>query len=393
MAEIIYMPRLSDTMKEGTIVKWYKQVGEQVLSGEILAEIETDKAIQEFESEVNATILYLGVKEGEKAKINDMLCILGHKNENIDSLITNKHTNINIQLHHNHRKRRHIKDNKLFISPVAKQMALEERINLKDIKDIKGSGPQNRLVKKDILTLINNQAQASSKISITDNIIIKPLSKIRQIISDRLSKSHNMSPHYYLFIEVTADNLIKFKQYINKIYKSNISFNDLIVKATALSLKTNQELNTSLNKDNIIYHQDINIGIAVSLPEGLIVPVIHSVDNKSLRQISKEIKDQVAQYITKPHATKYVVGSTFTISNLGMFGIDCFTSIINPPNASILSVGSIQRQAIIDNNKIKIGHTIKLTLACDHRLIDGSVGSAFLLTLKEYLLEPLKILC
>ncbi|MGX6961025.1 MAG: dihydrolipoamide acetyltransferase family protein [Candidatus Karelsulcia muelleri] len=255
-------------------------------------------------------------------------------------------------------------------------MALEESIKLKSIK---GSGPQNRIVKKDILKILKNKE--------------KKISNRRKIISDRLSKSKNISPHYYLFIEVTADNLIKFKKYINKIYNSKISFNDLIVKATALSLKKNQEINSSLKKERIIYHKDINIGIAVSLPEGLIVPVINSVDKKSLIKISQEIKEKVEKSIKKKNSPNELVGSTFTISNLGMFGIDCFTSIINQPNSSILSVGSIQRKPIIDKNKIKIGNTIKFTLACDHRIIDGSVGSAFLLTLKEYLLEPIKILC
>ncbi|MGX7590516.1 dihydrolipoamide acetyltransferase family protein [Candidatus Karelsulcia muelleri] len=386
MAEIIYMPRLSDTMKEGTIVKWYKKVGEKVCSGEILAEIETDKAIQEFESEFNATILYIGVNEGETAKINDLLCILGNNNENIEYLINKKYKRTNKSKPETcydkkivNKDLNHIKAKQLLISPLAKQIALEERIQLKDLKV---SVHKKRIVKKDILQLINNK----------DNQI-KPISNLRKIIIDRLSKSKKISPHYYLFIEVPADNLIKFKKYINKIYNSKISFNDLIVKATALSLKKNQAINSSLNKERIIYHKDINIGLAVSFTEGLIVPVINSVDKKSLIKISQEIKDQVAKSRTKKNSPKDLVGSTFTISNLGMLGIDFFTSIINQPNSSILSVGSIQRKPIIDKNKIKIGNTMKFTLACDHRIIDGSVGSAFLLTLKEYLLEPIKILC
>ncbi|MGX7591083.1 dihydrolipoamide acetyltransferase family protein [Candidatus Karelsulcia muelleri] len=358
MAEIIYMPRLSDTMKEGTIVKWYKKVGEKVLNGEILAEIETDKAIQEFESEYNATLLYIGVKEGEKAKVNDILAIMGERNEKIDYLI-NK--------------------NKFLVSPLAKKIALEEGIKLKSIK---GSGPKNRIVKKDLIKILTKK----------NNKKYQNLSNIRKIISERLLKSKKISPHYYLFIEVPADNLIKFKKYINKKYTSKISFNDLIVKATALSLKKNQPINSSWNKERIIYHQYINIGIAVSLPEGLIVPVINNVEKKSLIKISKEIKEKIERYRKKKISKKELEGSTFTISNLGMFGIDCFTSIINQPNSSILSVGSIQRKPIIDKNKIKIGNTIKFTLACDHRIIDGAVGSTFLLTLKEYLLEPITML-
>ncbi|MGX7592361.1 dihydrolipoamide acetyltransferase family protein [Candidatus Karelsulcia muelleri] len=361
MAEIIYMPRLSDTMQEGTIVKLYKKVGEKVLEGDILAEIETDKAIQEFESEYNATLLYLGVKEGEKAKINDIFAILGEKNEKIDNLIN--------------------KNNKqILVSPLAKKIALEEGIKLKNIK---GSGPKNRIVKKDILKIIKNDNKKD------DN---KKIYHLRKIISERLLRSKKNSPHYYLFLEIPADNLIKFKKYINKNSIRKISFNDLIVKATALSLKKNKKINSSWKKERIIYHKDINLGIAVSLPEGLIVPVINTVDKKSLRKISKEIKEKVEICINKKISPKELEGSTFTISNLGMFGIDCFTSIINQPNSSILSVGSLKRQPIIEKKKIKIGHTMKFTLACDHRIIDGAVGSAFLLTLKEYLLEPITML-
>lgn len=354
------MPRLSDTMKEGTIVKWYKKVGEKVLNGEILAEIETDKAIQEFESEYKATLLYIGVKEGEKAKVNDILAIMGERNEKIDYLIKkNKNKNI-------------------LVSPLAKKIALEKGIQLKTLK---GSGPKNRIVKKDLIKSIKTTNNKKYK--------IKTISNIRKIISERLLKSKKISPHYYLFLEIPADNLIRFKKYINKKYTSKISFNDLIVKATALSLKKNQTINSSLKKERIIYHKDINIGIAVSLPEGLIVPVINTVDKKSLITISKEIKEKIKRYRNKKISNNELEGSTFTISNLGMFGIDCFTSIINQPNSSILSVGSIQRKPIVDKNKIKIGNTIKFTLACDHRIIDGVIGSTFLLTLKEYLLEPI----
>ncbi|MGX7576824.1 dihydrolipoamide acetyltransferase family protein [Candidatus Karelsulcia muelleri] len=363
MAEIIYMPRLSDTMKAGTIVKWYKKVGEKVLTGDLLAEIETDKAIQEFESEYNATLLYIGVKAGEKAKVNDILAIMGESHENIDYLIKKK------------------KKKKILVSPLAKKIALEEGIQLKTLK---GSGPKNRIVKKDLIKLLTTKQNKKYN--------IKTISNIRKIITERLLKSKKISPHYYLFLEVTADNLIKFKKYINKKYTSKISFNDLIVKATALSLKKNKTINSSLKKERIIYHQDINIGIAVSLPEGLIVPVINNVDKKSFIKISKEIKEKIERYRNRKITKTDLEGSTFTISNLGMFGIDCFTSIINQPNSSILSVGSIQRKPIIDQNKIKIGNTIKFTLACDHRIIDGAVGSTFLLTLKEYLLEPITML-
>ncbi|XME00246.1 MAG: dihydrolipoamide acetyltransferase family protein [Candidatus Karelsulcia muelleri] len=359
MAEVIFMPRLSDTMEEGTVVKWHKKIGDKILEGDILAEIETDKAIQEFEAEYNSTLLYIGIKEGETAPVNSLLAILGYENEDISSLL----------------KENNIKKNnkKIFISPLAKKIALEKGISLENLK---GSGNNGRILKKDIENHLSEKVDHSN---------------MRKIISKRLINSQMESPHYSLFLEIKMDNLIKLREYINEMnYLKKISFNDLIVKASAIAIKENPKINSSWTEKSILYHKNINIGIAVALEDGLIVPVISNVDEKSLRKISLEIKDKVIK--AKEKKLNDLEGSTFTVSNLGMFGIDSFTSIINQPNSCILSVGRIKKKPIINNDKIVIGHTTKFTLTCDHRMIDGAVGSDYLKCLKHLLQEPLNIL-
>ncbi|WGS83122.1 MAG: dihydrolipoamide acetyltransferase family protein [Candidatus Karelsulcia muelleri] len=375
MAEVIFMPRLSDTMEEGTVVKWHKKIGDKILEGDILAEIETDKAIQEFEAESNSTLLYIGIKEGETAPVNSLLAILGSENEDISSLLKENQTIIK-------------KNNKkIFISPLAKKIAFEKGISLENIK---GSGNNGRIIKKDIEKYKNHLSD--------DKITFKKVKKVdhsnmRKIISKRLINSQMESPHYSLFLEIKMDNLIKLRESLNEMnYLKKISFNDLIVKASAIAIKANPKINSSWTEKSILYHKNINIGIAVALEDGLIVPVIYNVDEKSLRKISLEIKEKVIKAKEKKLQSNELEGSTFTVSNLGMFGIDSFTSIINQPNSCILSVGRIKKKPIINNDKIVIGHTTKFTLTCDHRMIDGAVGSDYLKCLKHLLQEPLKIL-
>ncbi|MFP3037194.1 MAG: dihydrolipoamide acetyltransferase family protein [Candidatus Karelsulcia muelleri] len=376
MAEVIFMPRLSDTMEEGTVVKWHKKIGDKILEGDILAEIETDKAIQEFEAESNSTLLYIGIKEGETAPVNSLLAILGSENEDISSLLKENQTIIK---KNNNKK-------KIFISPLAKKIAFEKGISLENIK---GSGNNGRIIKKDIEKEKSNKSD--------DKITFKKVdhSNMRKIISKRLINSQMESPHYSLFLEIKMDNLIKLRESLNEMnynYLKKISFNDLIVKASAIAIKANPKINSSWTEKRILYHKNINIGIAVALEDGLIVPVISNVDEKSLRKISLEIKEKVIKAKEKKLQSNELEGSTFTVSNLGMFGIDSFTSIINQPNSCILSVGRIKKKPIINNEKIVIGHTTKLTLTCDHRMIDGAVGSDYLKCLKHLLQEPLKIL-
>ncbi|AGS33474.1 Dihydrolipoamide acetyltransferase component of pyruvate dehydrogenase complex [Candidatus Karelsulcia muelleri] len=366
MAEVIFMPRLSDTMVVGTVVKWHKKIGEKILEGDILAEIETDKAIQELEAEYNSTLLYIGIKEGESAPVNSVLAILGSENEDISSLLKQNKINNNYK--------------RIFISPLAKKLAFDKGILLDNIK---GTGINGRIIKKDIERYLDDK-KSSNEVN---------HSNIRKIISKRLINSKIESPHYSLFIEVIMDNLIKLRDSINeKKYLDKISFNDLIVKASALAIKENPKINSSWTEKSILYHNNINIGIAVALEDGLIVPVINQVDEKSLRQISFEIKEKVIKAKEKKIKSNELEGSTFTVSNLGMFGIDSFTSIINQPNSCILSVGSIKKKPIINNDKIVIGNTTKLTLTCDHRIIDGAVGSDYLKSLKHLLQEPLNII-
>ncbi|YCJ95221.1 MAG: dihydrolipoamide acetyltransferase family protein [Candidatus Karelsulcia muelleri] len=377
MAEVIFMPRLSDTMEEGTVVKWHKKIGDKILEGDILAEIETDKAIQEFEAESNSTLLYIGIKEGETAPVNSLLAILGSENEEISSLLKENQTIIK-------------KNNKkIFISPLAKKIAFEKGISLENIK---GSGNNGRIIKKDILKKdIEKYNNHLSDDKITFNKVDH--SNMRKIISKRLINSQMESPHYSLFLEIKMDNLMKLRESLNEMnYLKKISFNDLIVKASAIAIKANPKINSSWTEKSILYHKNINIGIAVALEDGLIVPVIYNVDEKSLRKISLEIKEKVIKAKEKKLQSNELEGSTFTVSNLGMFGIDSFTSIINQPNSCILSVGRIKKKPIINNDKIVIGHTTKFTLTCDHRMIDGAVGSDYLKCLKHLLQEPLKIL-
>jgi len=370
MAEVIFMPRLSDTMVVGTVVKWHKKIGEKILEGDILAEIETDKAIQELEAEYNSTLLYIGIKEGESAPVNSVLAILGSENEDISSLLKQNKINNNYK--------------RIFISPLAKKLAFDKGILLDNIK---GTGINGRILKKDIERYIDNNLDDKKSSNEVNH------SNIRKIISKRLINSKIESPHYSLFIEVIMDNLIKLRDSINeKKYLDKISFNDLIVKASALAIKENPKINSSWTEKSILYHNNINIGIAVALEDGLIVPVINQVDEKSLRQISFEIKEKVIKAKEKKIKSNELEGSTFTVSNLGMFGIDSFTSIINQPNSCILSVGSIKKKPIINNDKIVIGHTTKFTLTCDHRIIDGAVGSDYLKSLKHLLQEPLNIM-
>ncbi|WP_110503630.1 dihydrolipoamide acetyltransferase family protein [Candidatus Karelsulcia muelleri] len=370
MAEVIFMPRLSDTMEEGTVVKWHKKIGDKILEGDILAEIETDKAIQEFEAEYNSTLLYIGIKEGETAPVNSLLAILGSENEDISSLLKENQTII--------KKNKNNNNKKIFISPLAKKIAFEKGISLENIK---GSGNNGRIIKKDIEKYNNHLSEKVDH------------SNMRKIISKRLINSQMESPHYSLFLEIKMDNLIKLREYINEMnYLKKISFNDLIVKASAIAIKENPKINSSWTEKSILYHKNINIGIAVALEYGLIVPVIYNVEDKSLIKISLEIKEKVRKAKEKKLQSNELEGSTFTVSNLGMFGIDSFTSIINQPNSCILSVGRIKKKPIINNDKIVIGHTTKFTLTCDHRMIDGAVGSDYLKCLKHLLQEPLKIL-
>lgn len=388
MAEIISMPQLSDTMEEGTVIKWNKKVGDKVSEGDILAEIETDKATQDFEIDVSGILLFIGVKEGEKTRVNDILAIIGKEGEDISHLIKNlKEKKEKILSNENKKKNK----DREFISPLAKRMAKKIGIS---IRKIKGSGDNGRIIKRDIetyeKTLDDNRKIVHEKID--DKRII--LSSMRKKIAEHLTHSKFTAPHYYLIIEIDVEKMIQLRKDLNEKLSTEekISFNDIIIKAVAISLKKNPNVNASWKEKEIIYHSSINIGVAVSVKEGLIVPVIQNADKKSLLQISQEIKDKALRSKSRKIKPVEIENSTFTVSNLGMYGIEFFTSIINIPNSSILSIGTITEKPIVKNSEILIGYIMKVTLSCDHRIIDGATGSNFLQHLKNLLEDPIFIL-
>ncbi|WP_185881838.1 dihydrolipoamide acetyltransferase family protein [Blattabacterium cuenoti] len=394
MAEIISMPQLSDTMEEGTVIKWNKKVGDKVSEGDILAEIETDKATQDFEIDVSGILLFIGVKEGEKTRVNDILAIIGKEGEDISHIIKNSKEKIKDEKVEKILSNENKKKNKdrIFISPLAKKMAKEIGIS---IDQIKGSGDHGRIIKRDIETYektldVDNRKVVYEKMD--DRRVI--LSSMRKKIAEHLTNSKFTAPHYYLIIEIDVEKMIQLRKDLNKklSIEEKISFNDIIIKAVALSLKKNPNINTSWKEEEIIYHSSINIGVAVAVKEGLIVPVIQNADQKSLLQISKEIKDKVLRSKSRKIKPEEIENSTFTVSNLGMYGIEFFTSIINIPNSSILSIGTITEKPIVKNSEITIGYIMKVTLSCDHRIIDGSTGSNFLQHLKNLLEDPILIL-
>ena len=408
MAELITMPRLSDTMTEGKVAKWHKNIGDKVKEGDVLAEIETDKAVQDFESEFDGVLLYIGVKEGNPAAVDSILAIIGKEGEDISQLING--ANIS-QSQYSENKNSSEKEEvtkiivqkesqqRINISPLAKKIAAEKGI---DITTIKGSGDHGRIVKRDVEGLQITSRQVSEVINNTSSSMNypdfmnvddseTPNSQIRNIIAKRLAESKFTAPHYYLMVEVDMGNAINARKEMNEISEMKISFNDIIIKAVALSLKKHKQINSSWAEDKIIHHGNINIGVAVAIEDGLVVPVLKNADFMSFSQISTSVKDLASRAKNKGLKANEMEGSTFSISNLGMFGIESFTSIINQPNSCILSVGAILEKPIVRNGEIKVGHIMKLSLACDHRVVDGATGAQFLQTLKGYLEQPISM--
>ena len=390
MAEVINMPRLSDTMEEGTLAKWFKKVGDSVNEGDILAEIETDKATMEFESFHEGELLHIGIKEGETAPVDSIIAIIGKKGEDISSLIDASKSEPEPVKEPEPIKSKSLGE-KVLISPLANKLAHEKGI---DINQVKGTGDNGRIVKRDI----ENYKPASF---VNTNNMILPTeessydlsnSTMRKSIAKRLSESKFTAPHYYLTVEFEMDNMISFRQQYINTQNKKISYNDIIVKAVALSLVKNPKVNSRWYDDKIQVNEHIHLGIAVAVEDGLIVPVVKFASSKNFSQINDEIKDFAERAKNKKLTPAEIEGSTFTISNLGMFGIESFTSIINQPNSAILSVGSIIQKPIVKDGEIVVGNTMKLTLACDHRTVDGATGSLFLQTLKEYIENPVSIL-
>ena len=397
MAEVINMPRLSDTMEEGTLAKWFKKVGDTVKEGEILAEIETDKATMEFESFYDGVLLHIGIDEGSTAPVDSIIAIIGSKGEDISKIINNDTPVVKeeptpvVKEEVKADSTISISNDRILISPLAKKLANEKGI---DISAIKGSGDNGRIIKRDIDSFkTSNYSQFSQpRPHLTESSYETQNSTMRKAIAKRLADSKFSAPHYYLNIELEMDNIISFRKQFIQTQNIKISFNDIIAKAVSLSLAKHPKVNSRWYDDKIIFNEHVHLGVAVAVDDGLIVPVVKFSNSKDLPQINTEIKDFAERAKNKKLSPSEIEGSTFTISNLGMFGIESFTSIINQPNSAILSIGAIVQKPIVKNNEVVVGNTMKLTLACDHRTVDGATGSLFLKTLKEYIENPVSIL-
>ena len=429
MAEIIRMPKMSDTMEEGVIAGWLKKVGDEVKSGDILAEVETDKATMELESYDDGFLLHVGVKDGESVPVDGVIAIIGEKGENIDDIlkeVSNEQNNNeavdakeekeeivdeddpveeNLELKEEEVKNTDDKiedinidfsneSDRIKASPLAKKLASEKGV---DISMVKGSGDGGRIIKEDIENFKNSENIPTKEVKLPE-IYSKesyeeiPVSQMRKTISKRLAESKFSAPHFYLTMEIDMDNCVEGRNKINETSDVKISFNDIIIKAAAVSLRKHPMVNASFLTDKIRVNNHIHIGVAVAVDEGLLVPVIRFADNKSLSHISTEVRNLAGKAKNKELQPSDWEGNTFTISNLGMFGIDEFTAIINPNDACILAVGGIKNTPVVKNGEIVPGNVMKVTLSCDHRIVDGAIGSAFLKTLKELIEDPIKIL-
>ena len=416
MAEIVRMPKLSDTMTEGVVAEWHKKVGDSIESGELLAEIETDKATMEFESFQEGVLLHIGVEKGQNAPVDSILAILGEKGEDIQELLKDetapkeekesqkeeklvtkaeplKETPVEsppiIETSSNSNNSfppaESISNSGSKASPLAKKLAEERGINLKFVN---GTGTDGRIVKRDI-----DNFQGKSIITGQESFIDESVSPMRKVIAQRLAESKFSAPHFYLTVSINMDNAIESRKAINNaISPSKISFNDFVVKAAAVSLKDHPKVNASWHGDFIRYNNHVHIGVAVAVDEGLLVPVVRFANEKSLTNIGEEVKTFAKKAKDKKLQPEEWEGNTFTISNLGMFGIDEFTAIVNPPDACILAVGGIQQVPIVKNGEIVPGNIMKVTLSCDHRVVDGAVGSAFINSFKNYLENPVLLL-
>ena len=407
MAEIVKMPRLSDTMTEGVVSKWHKKVGDEINEGDLLADIETDKATMEFESFQEGYLLHIGVNENESAAVDSILAILGQKDEDISSLLNEENSDSkNLEDSQNKEdnnleeivsfleksepnqqsfsKDDYKNEKRLKISPLAKKIAKDKGI---DLNLIQGTGENGRIVKRDLDQ--SNLKKVEEIVQVDKSILQQPLSQMRKTIANRLSESKFSAPHFYLTTKINVDSLIELRKNLINNLETKISFNDIIIKAVAFSLSKHRNINVSWGKDSIIKNKDINIGVAIAVDEGLVVPVIKNTDQHNILDISNKIKDFVDRANNKKLSIDELNGNTFTVSNLGMFGIDEFTAIINPPDACILAVGSIQKTPVVKDDKIVVGNVMKVTLSSDHRIVDGAQGAQFLKTLKTMLENPL----
>ncbi len=418
-AVVVTMPKMSDTMQEGTISTWLKKVGDSVKSGEIIAEVETDKATMELESYEDGVLLYIGVEAGGSVPVDGVIAVIGEKGADYQSLLAahqgGSSTAAPVEVANPAAEvaptpaivtapvaaavPSSTGNERVKASPLAKKIASDKGV---DIRQIAGSGEGGRIVKRDIETYVPAVASTPTQAAPSQAGVAPALgqesfreekvSQMRKTIAKRLAESKYSAPHFYLTMEINMDKAIEARKSMNEFGTAKISFNDLVIKASAAALRQNPKVNSSWLGDKIRYNDHIHIGMAVAVEEGLLVPVIRFADQLSLSQISNQAKSLGQKAKNKELQPKDWEGNTFTISNLGMFGIDEFTAIINPPDACILAVGGIKETVIVKDGQMKIGNVMKVTLSCDHRVVDGAVGSAFLLSLKGLLEDPVRIL-
>lgn len=418
-AEVVLMPKMSDTMSEGVIAAWHKKVGDAVKSGELLAEIETDKATMEYESYNTGTLLYIGAKEKESVAVNGVLAIIGDKDADWKKLLDAHQAKSSngtpapaaseaapaqakqpAQTQQESEQDAHGANGRVKASPLAKKMAKDKGL---DISKIPGTGDQGRITRRDVenfkpaATPPPTQAKPAATPAMP-SVVGKesfedvPVSQMRKTIARRLSESKFSAPHFYLTMEINMDKAVEARKSMNEISPVKISFNDMVIKAVAAALRQHPDVNVSWLGDKLRKNHHIHIGVAVAVKEGLLVPVVRFADSKSLSHIATEVKELAQKAHDKKLQPSEWEGSTFTISNLGMFGIEEFTAIINPPDACILAVGGIKETAIVKNGQLVPGNVMKVTMSCDHRAVDGAVGAAFLKTLKGLLEDPVRIL-
>jgi len=415
--EIITMPRLSDTMTEGTVAAWLKKVGDVISEGDILAEIETDKATMEFESFYSGTLLYIGIQEGQTAPVDSVLAIIGPEGTDVTAFTSGKPAAAKPAVEQKEvtpevkaESKEEAQDvntagKRIFASPLAKKIAQDKGI---DLAKVKGSGENGRIVKGDVENFtpeskvvadVKAQAAEQPKAQVQSFVPAGEVfseevknSQMRKTIARRLAESKFTAPHYYLTIEINMDNAMQSRSLINSLPDTKVSFNDMVVKACAMALKKHPQVNSQWTEAATIINHHVNVGVAVAVEDGLVVPVVNHTDLMSLTQIGAAIKDLAGKARNKKLQPKEMEGSTFTVSNLGMFGIEEFTSIINQPNSAILSVGAIIEKPVVKEGQIVVGNTMKVTLACDHRTVDGATGAQFLQTLKHFIENPVTML-
>lgn len=420
MAEVIYMPKLSDTMTEGVVAAWLKKVGDSVKSGELIAEIETDKATMEFESFFDGVLLHIGVESGKGAPVNSLLAIIGQAGEDISGLLAGAPAVEEKSAPEPAAAPAPVavpspapapapvaapapvvpkvaavtNNDRVYASPLAKKLADEKGI---DLQNVAGSGENGRIVKRDVEHYHPHPngtvVAAGSRTGLTtETFTDEPVTQMRKTIARRLAESKFTAPHFYLTLDIDMDNAIAFRKSVNNVEGYKISFNDIVVKAVALSLRKHPAVNSAWMGDFIRRNQHVHIGVAVAVDEGLLVPVVRFADNKSFMEISSEVKNFAEKAKTKKLQPSDWEGNTFTISNLGMFGIESFTAIVNPPDSCILAVGGIKEVPVVKNGAIVPGNVMKVTLSCDHRVVDGASGAAFLQSFKECMENPVSML-